>query len=1477
MPDSTSCNIAALIERWRTELLDLSKRNRLINFKTGRTGGILLVHPDPGELWDHLVIRSKALSFPWKRDLIDLSEEPGEANSTIDPSPGAAPPLSAQEILERCRCSPRLRSHHLLTDLDDQLLAARLTRLALRARESQTEQGVVTLYVAFGFLRWFESPDSKEEIRSPLLLVPVSLKRESVNASWQLQADDEEVLPNHSLAQLLSRDFGRRLRVDDEAVDWEDPAWRTSYFAEVEQAIRSEPRWEVLDEAALGTFNFQKLAMWDDLGRNQARIERHSLCRALAGDRTVALCVPSDLPQPEELDYKVRPAETYHILDSDSSQHAAIIAAVRGANLVLDGPPGTGKSQTIANLIAEFLAAGKTVLFVSEKAAALEVVKKRLDARGLGDFCLDLHSHKASKRAVLAELKRCLDLVPEHIRDPDEELRQLDEVRRQLNQYVRQLHAVRRPLGQSVFQVHGVLAQLARLTSRSHCPIPWVLERDAAYVQRIMERLVELRDCRGVIECRGRHPWRGCRADAPAVTLPDDVAYHFQRLAQGLPRVKEATAFLHRLGLAPDRPTWGEWQTALANARRALRSPFWWEPASRQRLQDIITEWVDCRRTVESVGEELRTRLAPPAFAAANAALVYRASWFRSRWKRLLPSWWFLKARLKTWYTGRPPDTLGLVADLQMLALYHQCLSCCRQVEEEFTADLLHDIEEKPDWPGTLACLRQIEQLERAGEPVRSRLEEAVRQSDAALAEGLNASWKFLTQLFDPAAEVSTGIILGRTSLDDLRTWLAERIADVHCLLEWVRFREIQQELAAAGVSAILEEVLQGQVKLDEAADAFHARFLRLWLDAVYQQSAELRQFQGERHERLLERFRKLDRRSVESASARIRQRLLTDPDRPRFVAANVPGSSELGVLLREVNKTRGHLPLRKLFAAVPTRLPRLKPCLMMSPLAVSTYLPPDMTFDLVIFDEASQVRPCDAICAIYRGRQLVVAGDPKQLPPTTFFERLFDDEEGADAEEGADLGDFESILDVCYSLGLLRRRLRWHYRSRRESLIAFSNRHFYDNELVTFPSAHDLPANPAILFEYVPDGRWKVGRGGGFNAVEARRTAERVLEHFRDHPEQSLGVIAFNLHQQMRIQDELEQLRRAHPEREEFFQEDRDEPFFVKNLENVQGDERDVIFLSVGYGPDETGRVAMRFGPLNQQGGERRLNVAVTRARQQVRLISSLRAPDIDLSRTNAVGVRLLRAYLDYAERGPSALAGAITEAGARGFDSPFEQAVCEELTRRGLTVHSQVGCSGFRIDLALVDADCPGRYLLGVECDGAAYHSSATARDRDRLRQEVLESLGWRICRIWSTDWLRDREGQVRRVLAALAKARQEAAHPSPAAPAPPAPCPRAEAPGEPQEPAVPAAVPSYRSIDDVPGDALRAAVLDVLRSCGNTGDEDLVKAVRAQLGFERTGPRIRERIETVIHELLRAGTICRTADGRLQVAPGVQAAKR
>ena len=463
---------------------------------------------------------------------------------------------------------------------------------------------------------------------------------------------------------------------------------------------------------------------------------------------------------------------------------------------------------------------------------------------------------------------------------------------------------------------------------------------------------------------------------------------------------------------------------------------------------------------------------------------------------------------------------------------------------------------------------------------------------------------------------------------------------------------------------------------------------------------------------------------------------------------------TEAAILQKEAAKKRQLMPIRVLFQKIPNLLVKLKPCLLMSPISVSQFLPPDAKFDLVLFDEASQIVPEDAIGSIYRGKTLVVAGDNKQLPPTSFFQKNLIDDVDWDELSDEDVEVFDSILDECLGIGLPVKTLRWHYRSKHEGLIAFSNHRFYEDALVTFPAAKAEVDTLGVKMVYVPDGLYDRG-GKRNNPKEAEKVADLVFEHFRLYPKKTLGVVTFSIAQMETVEEAIDQRLKMQPEFESFFKEDRLEGFFVKNLENVQGDERDVIFFSVGYGYDEGRVMAMNFGPLNKPGGERRLNVAVTRAREKVVLVTSIKATDID-PEAKAVGVQTLRNYLDYAEHGTETLEQ--VKARESEFESALDEDVAAEIKKMGYEVVPQVGCSGYRIDIGVVDPVNPGNYLLGIECDGASYKSSSSARDRDRLREQVLTQLGWRIHRVWSPAWVARRDSEVRRLKEALEQASKQ-----------------------------------------------------------------------------------------------------------------------
>ncbi len=546
--------------------------------------------------------------------------------------------------------------------------------------------------------------------------------------------------------------------------------------------------------------------------------------------------------------------------------------------------------------------------------------------------------------------------------------------------------------------------------------------------------------------------------------------------------------------------------------------------------------------------------------------------------------------------------------------------------------------------------------------------------------------------------------------------------------------------------------IASGEVPAEEAAavDAFDAAYAAWLAPLAIDAAPRLRRFHAGEHDRKAAAFRAAGGERARDAVEVIRHRLRLGV--PAFDGSERPGGYR--VLQRELQKKSRHKPIRQLLDESGDAVRQLAPCVLMSPLSVAQYLPPAREpFDLVVFDEASQISVWDAVGSLARGKKVVIVGDPKQMPPTSFFQKAGGDE---DEEEGAVPADQESILDEALGAGVRNFRLTGHYRSRHESLIAFSNHRYYESELVTYPSA--VTRESAVSHRRV-EGLYQ-GGGNAVNVPEAQAVVAEIVERLSDplRCEQSLGVVTFSSRQQDQVENLLDDARRAHPDLERFFGDEAEEPVFVKNLETVQGDERDVILLSVGYGPSEPGArtMAMRFGPLNNAGGERRLNVAITRSREEMVVFSSFDSSMIDLGRTSAVGIRHLKEFIEYAERGPVALPEALSgEHGPDRFESPFEEAIAAALRARGWEVRTQVGVSRFRIDLGVVHPDFPGRYLVGVECDGASYHRSPSARDRDRVRQDVLENLGWTLRRVWSTDFFTAPEAAVAALHASLEEA--------------------------------------------------------------------------------------------------------------------------
>jgi len=605
----------------------------------------------------------------------------------------------------------------------------------------------------------------------------------------------------------------------------------------------------------------------------------------------------------------------------------------------------------------------------------------------------------------------------------------------------------------------------------------------------------------------------------------------------------------------------------------------------------------------------------------------------------------------------------------------------------------------------------------------------------------VDKAWSAIADLFSQpwrkqlVADFGVSFESGRELLHEMR----ESVADIE---EWSRFAQSRQGLVDAGLADVVAFLENATVDASQVAEIVERSVLESWADSIIESDDGLDTLSAVERTNLVESFRQLDRSLVANSAAAVIS----------ACTARRPASTlgMAGVIRREAQKKTRHKPIRTLLGETMEVSLALKPCFMMSPLAVSQYIPADAVFDVVIFDEASQVRPSDAVNCIYRGRQLIVAGDPKQLPPTNFFEQMADG--GSDGFDDEAPEDFESVLDIFLGSGLPPLSLQWHYRSQHESLITYSNYRFYEGKLHTVPGAIDHAADVGV--ELIPaDGVYRRGTGRD-NPIEAAKVVERVLFHRRNHPALTLGVVAFSSAQEAAIVAELERQRESEPEIAGLLGGgDRLDGFFVKNLENVQGDERDIIIFSIGYGPDEHGKFTEQLGPLIQKGGERRLNVAITRARRRVEVVASVTAGDFP-GTSSAPGVRHLQRYLDFAERGVQALSLDVVQGGSDA-ESVFEEAVLACIAGLGHVAVPQVGVAGYRIDIGIRHPSRPGEFILGVECDGAAYHSSRVARDRDRLRQEILEGLGWRMHRIWGPAWFRDRLGQEEALKSAIADA--------------------------------------------------------------------------------------------------------------------------
>ena len=1361
------------LERSRRDVLDLSLRNPLLNFRPSKRRGLEVVDELSREIFRILVAGERIMYFRAAPEEQAAPESPDDAPADV---PAELLALLARPATDPNGTAARHTDNRLQTALTLARLNLRLRETFRQARLSIEEQGVNILYLALGMLRWYESDSSDTERRAPLVLIPVKLTRSGVRENFKLSWTKDEIEPNLSLEAKLKQDFGVRLpeMPSEDDLDVED------YLAQVERAVAAkQPRWSVeRNEIHLNFFSFSKLLIYKDLDPaswpEENRPADHPLVQQLFGSGGFA-DEPSEFGEEGHVNGDLGEAGLHPVVDADSSQTLAVLDTMNGRNLVIQGPPGTGKSQTITNLIGEALARGKTVLFVAEKMAALEVVKRRLDTVHLGDACLELHSHKTNKRAVLDDLSRTLALGRPTTPDGTEDRVLLEADRKRLNDYSR---AVNTPIAESDLTPHELVGRLAALDADGlevegrGLPIRDSASWNAENFARRRALVREMQELVTAIGIPRRHLWWPC---GRLHFVPTDAHRVRELIADASAAVRLLNRESDALGtvLRRDAVFGGlkrdDLERATRTARRVAEAPAllgadYRHPGWATEAERIAEVAAAARRYADIRARHDRV-LVPEAWDqdvldARQALRAYGDKW----WRFLSRPFRDASRRVRGLCRAEAPDTVPKQIQLVDAILEAGRLRRAIAESNDLVARLFPTLAlgDRADAHRSFADAAEwLVRLERdrsgglIDPDIHALLDDPPRRSDLGSAadacergmEAVRDALGALTAAMELRADrVEPGESLEERTWGGLDAWLRDAHDEIASAHDVVRFNQLERKAVDAGIGEVAEAAASRKDARRQLTPLFDHACYAAWLDLAFRERPTLAEFDGATHAGIVERFRELDMAQFHHNQALIAERHWQQLPRHH-------GGGQLGVLRREFQKKRRHLPVRRLMTEAGRAIQSIKPVLMMSPLSIAKYIPPgSVVFDLVVFDEASQVRPVEALGAIIRGRQAVVVGDSKQLPPTSFFDRMADDGDD-DASQTADL---ESILGMFCAQGAPERMLKWHYRSRHESLITVSNHEFYDNRLVVFPSPDVGKQDTGLVFRHDPEAHYQ---RRGINTAEAKTVAKAVMEHARATPGLTLGVAAFSNVQARRIEDEVDILRRRDPSCEEFFAGHPEEPFFVKNLENVQGDERDVILISIGYGKIDGSYLPMNFGPLNREGGERRLNVLITRARRRCVVYCNFVGADLDLRRSKARGVDALKTFLEYAETGNIE----IPRVTGREADSPFEEAVAARLRALDFDVDHQVGSAGFFIDLAVRDSSRPGRYVLGIECDGAAYHSARSARDRDRLRQQVLEGLGWKIHRIWSTDWFRNPELELGKAEMAIQMAQVAALTPS------------------------------------------------------------------------------------------------------------------
>ncbi len=1336
---------------WERKLLDLSLRNNLLNFKRNRNS-IALAVTDISGLEDHLSSGNPLRVMGYNNEQGESTGE--EVKETFEETMAKLKKLSDFEF----------KSGRVRAVLDSEQLAEKARKISRASKVSMDETGSNTLFLSLGLLKWYDRFDKKNERLAPIVLIPVDITDRASSEGFTLKIRDEEAVFNITLLEFLLQEFGIKIfGLDPLPMDATGPDL-LKIFSIIRRAIMGEKSWDVLEEAHLGLFSFSKFIMWNDLKSNMEEFSKNKIVSSLLEGKLTFEAEGMDYGT-TSIDDIYSPGDVLYPVSSDASQSVAVMAAKEGKSFVLHGPPGTGKSQTITNIIANALMDGKRVLFVAQKMAALEVVQRRLDSIGIRSFCLELHSNKANKTAVLNQLERSLKIAK--IGKSEEYKRKSDEIKArkdELNSIVQTLYK-RDESGYSIYDLISEDSKTKSVDKYIELPI----NMDTTDIRGKKELLKKT----GVFGSYAGGPYRnpltgigfgtyrpsmkdeiiksadanwkgldiafGRITDKKSGVSPDSynalLSYiylleNIEELKKAAPQISDLSDIDGDINGLTQAVNAGE---KLLTVRDGVAKTYGTESVSldpdklSNDLKEAENRFVLTKLFVKNpvlkelsritgkdqISKEYTDRLIKDLNVLKAVRLVYRELLDKkaSRFKEL------------SGFGEKIPDPTRDKIDNQKNVL--ELLSKIKDFETDFDLKSVGNVVTRPGFESDYEVFKTLYEKEKV------KAEKFLEETNF-IAEDIEVdSFENKENNGNGSSQAREITIFGKVALA-----IPELTQSLDGLKDYLAYKNAEKEAKDAGLAVFTDEYRKGILDETELGEVYSNSILRTMLMKRLDEEPELVSMTGKMME---DKVREL--KAILSEFETLQKKMLYYQ-----LAGKVPNlvletatSKEIGIIQKALRSGARDFSIRNLFSQTDQILSRITPCMLMSPMSVAQYLKADSEmFDLVIFDEASQLPTPEAVGSLGRGKAAVIVGDPKQLPPTSFFMSTNFDEENPENE------DLDNILEDALALSVPESYLLWHYRSRHESLIAFSNKNFYENRLYTYPSPDDLTSKVTMKKN---DGIYDRG-GRKVNEVEAKEVVAEIKRRLMDPKlsKYSLGVVTFSSVQQTLIEDLLD---KALAEDIEFSNkmDSMAEPVFVKNLENVQGDERDVILFSVGYGKDKDGKLSLNFGPINQEGGWRRLNVAVTRARYEMMVFTNITPSQFNVSKMSSRGVSDLKAFLEYAERGQRSLS--LKDIKKDMTSENLNTSISESLRDRGYKVVNTIGSSKFKVDLAVVDPDRKEEYILGIMCGGESYRDARACYDREILQKSVLNGLGWDMYNVFPIDWFENQEKETDRIV--------------------------------------------------------------------------------------------------------------------------------